>query len=279
MNLERSDYGRRRSGRGRGAVAPRGRTPPPRPVGPSAWLLPDPESADEDGVVGVGADLAPSTLVDAYRRGIFPWPHAGLPLPWFSPDPRGVLRLEEFHVSRSLRRTLRRSGWDTTVDQAFAAVLGGCSERPADVGTWITSPMARAYQRLHELGWAHSIEVWEGHRLVGGVYGVQCGGVFTGESMFHREADASKVALADLCARLHEAGGMLLDVQLTTEHLCSLGAVDVPRESFLGILAAARELDVRLSTARLPVERLGQRPGPASRATRGVAPRLRGGAH
>lgn len=224
---------------------------------PSAWLLPEPDVADEDGVVGIGADLAPGTLVDAYRRGIFPWPHTGLPLPWFSPDPRGVLHPEAFHVSRSLRRTLRRSGWETTVDQAFAAVLGGCSERPSDVGTWITSPMARAYQRLHELGWAHSLEVWDGgRRLVGGVYGVQCGGVFTGESMFHREPDASKVALADLCARLREAGGALLDVQLTTPHLRTLGAVDLDRSAFVRILAGARDLDVRMSTRRLPVARL-----------------------
>ena len=256
MNLERSDLGRRLSGRRRAERPDPGRTAPPRPVPPSAWLLPDPEVADGDGVVGVGADLAPGTLVDAYRRGIFPWPHSGLPLPWFSPDPRGVIHLDGFHVSRSLRRTLRRSGWETTVDRSFAAVLGGCSERPTDVGTWITSPMARAYQRLHELGWAHSLEVWDGQRLVGGVYGVQCGGVFTGESMFHREPDASKVALADLCDRLREAGGRLLDVQLTTQHLRTLGAVDIERASFVRILAAARELDVRLSTRRLPVERL-----------------------
>ncbi len=207
-------------------------------------------------MVGVGADLSPSTLVDAYRRGIFPWPHPGIPLPWFSPDPRGVIHLDSFHCSRSLRRTLRNSGWETTVDTAFAAVLGGCSERPSDVGTWITSPMARAYQRLHELGWAHSLEVWEGQRLVGGVYGVQSGGVFTGESMFHREADASKVALADLVRRLRDAGGRLLDVQLTTSHLRTLGAVDIPRERFIEMLTAARDLDVRFSTRRLPVRRL-----------------------
>ena len=255
MNLDRSELGRRRGGRVRPPAGPQVAAAP-QTVGPSAWLLPDPSSADEDGVVGIGADLAPSTLVDAYRRGIFPWPHAGLPLPWFSPDPRGVIRLDGFHVSRSLRRTLRRRGWETTVDQAFAAVLGGCSERPADVGTWITSPMARAYQRLHELGWAHSLEVWEGERLVGGVYGVQCGGVFTGESMFHREPDASKAALADLCERLREAGGRLLDVQLTTPHLRSLGAVDLERHRFLRILEASRDVDARLSVARLPVARL-----------------------
>jgi leucyl/phenylalanyl-tRNA---protein transferase len=256
VNLDRSDLGRRFARRRPPEQDDAGVTDPPRQVPPSAWLLPDPHDADDDGVVGVGADLAASTLVDAYRRGIFPWPHPGVPLPWFSPDPRGVIHLGDFHLSRSLRRRLRTSGWETTVDTAFAAVLGGCSERPADVGTWITSPMARAYQRLHELGWAHSLEVWDGERLVGGVYGVQAGGVFTGESMFHREADASKVALADLCRRLHEAGGRLLDVQLTTPHLRTLGAVDLPRERFTRLLADARELDARLSTRRLPVARL-----------------------
>lgn len=260
-------------------MVPTGVTRAPQPVSPSSWLLPNPHEADDDGVVGVGADLAPGTLVDAYRRGIFPWPHPGVPLPWFSPDPRGVIRLGDFHLSRSLRRTLRTSGWETTVDTAFAAVLGGCSERPADVGTWITSPMARAYQRLHELGWAHSLEVWEGQRLVGGVYGVQAGGVFTGESMFHREADASKVALADLCRRLAEAGGRLLDVQLTTAHLRTLGAVDYPRERFTRLLAAARDLDVRMCTGPLPVARLlGEAPGGTPEG-HPVAPPVPGGAH
>ena len=256
MELDRSELARRLARRRRADHGPTALAARPRPVPPSSWLLPDAEEADEDGVVGVGADLAPSTLVDAYRRGIFPWPHPGVPLPWFSPDPRGVLPLDGFHVSRSLRRTLRRSGWETTLDSAFAAVLGACSERPRDVGTWITSPMARAYQRLHELGWAHSLEVWEGDHLVGGVYGVQVGGVFTGESMFHRATDASKVALADLCARLRAAGGQLLDVQLTTPHLRSLGATDVPRSDFTRVLETACRLDVRMSALRLPVARL-----------------------
>jgi leucyl/phenylalanyl-tRNA---protein transferase len=228
----------------------------PRPVPPSVWMLPDPHTADEDGVVGVGADLAPSTLVDAYRRGMFPWPHPGVPLPWFSPDPRGVLPLDRFHVSRSLQRTLRTCGWTTSVDQAFETVIAGCADRPAADGTWITDQMRDAYTRLHQLGWAHSLEVWADGALVGGVYGVQIGGVFTGESMFHRATDASKVALADLVARLREAGGRLLDVQLTTSHLCRLGAIDVPRERFLRALDAAAALDVRLAIDERPVSRL-----------------------
>ena len=219
-------------------------------------MLPEPEEADEDGVVGVGADLAPDTLVDAYRRGIFPWPHPGVPLPWFSPDPRGVLPVGEFHVSRSLRRRLRTCGWTTTVDASFGAVVAGCAQDRGEHGTWITTTMARAYARLHELGWAHSLEVWDGGRLVGGVYGVQVGGVFTGESMFHRATDASKVALLDLVQRLAAAGGSVLDVQLTTAHLAGLGARDVGRDDFLAELAVAREADVRLVTTELPVSRL-----------------------
>lgn len=219
-------------------------------------MLPDPPDADDEGVVGIGADLAPATLVDAYRRGIFPWPHPGVPLPWFSPDPRGVLRFGDLHVSRSLRRTLRTSGWSTTVDAAFGRVVSGCGEARGRAGTWITPAMARAYGRLHELGWAHSVEVWDGGALVGGLYGVQVGGVFTGESMFHRASDASKVALADLVARLRAAGGRLVDVQLTTPHLRSLGASDVPRERFLAELHASRDDTVRLPTDRRPVDRL-----------------------
>jgi leucyl/phenylalanyl-tRNA--protein transferase len=229
---------------------------PPAPVPPSAWLLPDPRRADEDGVVGVGADLAPSTLVDAYRRGIFPWPHPGVPLPWFSPDPRGVIAVGELHVSRSLRRTVRRCGWTTTVDVAFDRVVTACGGERGDEGTWISPAMAHAYRRLHDLGWAHSLEVWEGTDLVGGVYGVQVGGVFTGESMFHRRSDASKVALLDLLARFDEVGGTLLDVQLTTPHLASLGAVDLERAAFLDLLDRAGEEDVRLHTERRPVARL-----------------------
>lgn len=231
--------------------------PPPRPVAPSAWVLPDPADADLDGVVGIGADLAPSTLVEAYRQGIFPWPHSGVALPWFSPDPRGVLDVDEVHVSRSLRRTLRRSGWTTTVDHAFDEVVRACATERGDDGTWITPAMARAYRRLHVLGWAHSLEVWAvDGRMVGGIYGVQVGGVFTGESMFHRVPDASKVAMVDLCARLRWAGAPLLDVQLTTPHLVSMGARDVPRARFVESLRAARDLDVRLRLDRQAVSRL-----------------------
>jgi leucyl/phenylalanyl-tRNA---protein transferase len=233
----------------------------PMPVpGPSRWRFPDPVGAGEDGLVGIGADLEPATLVDAYRRGIFPWPHPGAPLPWFSPDPRGVIPLDGVRQARSLRARLRNSGWETTVDRAFAAVLAGCADRPENLrsgGTWITGPMRAAYQRLHDLGHAHSLEVWDGGELVGGLYGVGVGGVFTGESMFHLASDASKVALVDLAARLVEAGGCLIDVQMVTPHLASLGARDLPRAEFLDLLARVRDDQIRLATDRLPVARLG----------------------
>lgn len=233
-----------------------GRTRPPHPVGPSAWALPDPGDADADGVVGIGADLAPATLVDAYRRGIFPWPHPGMPLPWFSPDPRGVLTLADLRISRSLRRTLRRCGWHTTVDADFEGVLRACGDERRAEGTWITAAMRRAYLRLHELGWAHSVEVWDGDALVGGIYGVQLGAVFTGESMFHRASDGSKVAMLDLLTRFEAAGGQLLDVQLATDHLTSLGTRQLPRARFLALLEQARDLPVRMAVAQAPVSRL-----------------------
>lgn len=232
--------------------------------GPTRWLLPDPDTCDDpSGVVGFGADLAPATLVDAYRRGIFPWPHEGVALPWFSPDPRGVLPPGRVKVSRSLRQRLRRAGWETTVDAAFDRVIAACAARPGGEGTWITRQMRRAYVELARLGWAHSVEVWDGDRLVGGLYGVQLGGVFTGESMFHRETDASKVALVDLCARLAAAGGSLVDVQILTPHLAAMGATELPRAVFLEILRRHRDDPVELATGRLPVSRLAAAgPGP-----------------
>jgi leucyl/phenylalanyl-tRNA---protein transferase len=230
-------------------------------LGPSRWRFPDPATAGEDGLVGIGADLEPATLLDAYRRGIFPWPHPGAPLLWFSPDPRGVIPPDGVVVTRSLRARLRRSGWETTVDAAFAAVIDACADRPGaggvpGEGTWITPPMRTAYRRLHQLGHAHSLEVWDGDRLVGGLYGIGVGGVFTGESMFHLATDASKVALVDLAARFAEAGGRLIDVQVVTPHLATLGARDLPRAEFLALLHHVRDDPVRLAADRRPVARL-----------------------
>lgn len=231
--------------------------PPPRPVGECRWRFDGPEPADPSGIVGFGADLAPETLVHAYRSGIFPWPHPGATLPWFSPDPRGVLFPERLHVSRSLRQRLRRCGWTTTVDADFEAVVAACAQRP-DGGTWIDRDMRPAYRHLHELGWAHSLEVWEGTELVGGLYGVRVGGCFTGESMFHRRTDASKVALVDLVDRWSRSGGELIDGQVATDHLVSLGVVEVTRRHFLERLAVLRDRLTCMPVDRRPVSRLAR---------------------
>jgi leucyl/phenylalanyl-tRNA--protein transferase len=234
------------------------RAAPPQLVGRTPWRIPDPSTADPDdgGVVGFGADLKPATLVDAYRRGIFPWPHPGVALPWFSPDPRAVLALDALRVSRSLRQRLRRCGWTTTVDTAFEEVVDACARRPSGEGTWIGRDMRQAYVRLAQLGWAHSVEVWDGDALVGGLYGVAVGGCFTGESMFHRSTDASKVALVDLVARWDEAGGAFIDVQLPTPHLSTMGALEIDRADFLSRLRSVRDVHVPVVLDRLPLSRL-----------------------
>ncbi|MEX0831131.1 MAG: leucyl/phenylalanyl-tRNA--protein transferase [Nitriliruptoraceae bacterium] len=233
-----------------------GLAPPPRPVAPSAWALPDASTADADGVVGIGADLTPETLVDAYRRGMFPWPHPGTPLPWCSPDPRGVVRPDDVRVSRSLAQRMRRCGWLATVDRAFDRVVEHCASARADEATWILPEMVRAYRRLHEIGWAHSVEIWDGDALVGGLYGVQIGSIFTGESMFHLQPDASKIALVELMDRFAHAGGRYVDVQIATPHLVSLGASEYPRSMFVSDLEEAAIDDVRLRRDAMPVARL-----------------------
>jgi leucyl/phenylalanyl-tRNA---protein transferase len=226
---------------------------------PCPWSFPPPDTAEPDGLVGVGADLEPATLIHAYREGIFPWPHRGIRrLPWFSPDPRGVLPLDRLQVSKTLRQTMRRRGWTTTMNTAFDEVTAACGVRPGE-GTWILPEMREAYRRLHDLGIAHSVEVWDGDRLVGGLYGVLSGGVFTGESMFHIETDASKVAVADLVDRLIEARAGLIDVQLLTEHLASLGAIAIGRRLFLELLHELRDDELALPTEARSATRLADR--------------------
>jgi leucyl/phenylalanyl-tRNA--protein transferase len=206
--------------------------PPPTP-----WTFPPARQADDVGVVGVGADLEPGTLLAAYRRGMFPMPiRGGHRLAWWSPDPRGVLPLDGLRVSRSLRQSCAR--FETRVDTAFEAVIERCAD-PGRDGGWINRDIVSAYTRLHRLGWAHSVETWSGDQLVGGLYGVAIGGLFAGESMFHDARDASKVALVALVDRLAEGGANLLDVQWSTPHLASLGVVDVPRTRYLRLLRAA----------------------------------------
>lgn len=213
--------------------------------GPCEWLLPDPADAEPgEDCIGIGADLAPATLVHAYATGIFPMDvhdEAGRAhLGWWSPDPRGILPLERLRVSRSLARSVRTL--DIVVDRDFEAVIRACSQTPREHG-WIDERFIEAYCRLHELGWAHSVECWRDGRLVGGLYGVEIGGLFAGESMFHRERDASKVALVGLVECLRTAGGpRLLDVQWATDHLRSLGAIDVPRADYALRLEAALRL-------------------------------------
>jgi leucyl/phenylalanyl-tRNA--protein transferase len=209
---------------------------------PSVWEFPSVEAASPDGIVAIGGDLEPGTLLHAYRSGIFPMPVHDGPrrlLAWWSPDPRAVVPLHGFHVSRSLRRSRRH--FDVRVDSAFDEVVAGCAD-PARPGGWITPEIASAYGELHRLGWAHSVEAWmSGRELAGGVYGVGIGGFFAGESMFHRVTDASKVALAALVEGLRDEGATLFDVQWLTPHLRSLGAVEMPRERYLALLAEAVE--------------------------------------
>lgn len=211
---------------------------PPEPP-PSDWHFPDATTADEHGLVGIGADLEPGTLLGAYRRGLFPMPLSGRrPIGWWSPDPRGILRLDELKVSRSMRRSARR--YEVRVDHAFDEVVAACADPERD-GGWITPEIRAAYGRLHRMGWAHSVETWdlETGELAGGLYGVKVEGLFAGESMFHRGRDASKVALMALVERLVASGVVLLDVQWLTPHLASLGAVEIPRAQYLELLEIA----------------------------------------
>ena len=203
--------------------------------------FPDPATAPADAPLAWGGDLEPQTLLDAYRHGIFPWPSGG-ELYWWSPAPRAVIPLDGLHLSRSLRRTLRSGRFSVTVDAACGDVIAACATRPGE-GTWITAPMVAAYCRLHALGHVHSVEVWDrAGRLVGGLYGIAVGGASSGESMFHRASDASKVALVHLVARLRARGFVLLDAQLPTPHLERLGARTIPRARFLELLAAAHAI-------------------------------------
>jgi leucyl/phenylalanyl-tRNA--protein transferase len=202
--------------------------------------MPDPRRAPAHGLVAAGGDLAPGTVLSAYRAGIFPWPDADGRLLWFSPDPRAVLPLDGFHESRRLARTRRQARFTATRDRDFAAVIDACAS--AHGATWITPDMRAAYVTLHQLGWTHSVEIWDGGRLAGGLYGVAVGGLFAAESMFHHARDASKIAVAELVAHLRARGFALLDVQLLTPHLASLGAVDVSRRDYLARLATALEV-------------------------------------
>jgi leucyl/phenylalanyl-tRNA--protein transferase len=200
--------------------------------------FPDPSLADAEGLVAIGGDLGTERLLAAYRKGIFPWTIN--PITWWSPDPRAIFELDGFHVSQSLARVIRKGGFEVTMDQSFRAVMEGCAPpAPGRSGAWITEEFIEAYTRLHRLGHAHSVECRLKSELVGGIYGVTIGGLFAGESMFHRVNDASKVALYHLVGHLRERGFALFDIQMVTPATKPLGAIEIPRHEYLQRLSAA----------------------------------------
>jgi leucyl/phenylalanyl-tRNA--protein transferase len=200
---------------------------------PPTWTaLPEP-----NGLLAAGGDLSPDRLIAAYRLGIFPWFEDGQPILWWTPDPRAVLLPDELRISRSLRKTIRNRGFTASTDAAFRTVVEACAAPRGDAGTWITGGMVDAYTHMHDLGHAHSVEIWLDDRLVGGLYGVTLGKVFFGESMFSQARDASKVALVHLVAKLRHMGLALIDCQLPSAHLENLGSRMVPRGEFESMLA------------------------------------------
>ncbi len=204
-------------------------------------LFPPAELADDDGLIAVGGDLSVERLVLAYSMGIFPWYSDDQPILWWSPDPRLVLFPEELKLSRNLRQTMRKGVFRVTTNMAFEEVMRGCAtiRRKGECGTWITDDMIKAYIRLHQAGYAHSVEAWHGDELVGGLYGVMLGRAFFGESMFARKTDASKVAFAVYMLELAQKGIELIDCQVTTEHLIRFGAREIPRAEFMQRLQKA----------------------------------------
>jgi leucyl/phenylalanyl-tRNA--protein transferase len=204
-------------------------------------VFPPPDYADPSGLIAVGGDLSSERLLEAYRLGIFPWYSEDQPILWWSPDPRFVLELEDFHISRSLHKTLRKRIFQVTLDRAFEEVITACAAVPREGqnGTWITPEMQEAYIHLYGLGYAHSVETWLEGDLVGGLYGVSLGKGFFGESMFHRKTDASKVALTVLVEKLKSWKFHFIDAQMSTDHMKSLGAKEVSRRIFLKQLRSA----------------------------------------
>jgi leucyl/phenylalanyl-tRNA--protein transferase len=200
----------------------------------------DPESADSDGLVGVGGDLRPARLLEAYARGIFPFYDDTTPILWWSPDPRAIFEMGSLYISRRLARTVRSDRFRVSIDEAFVEVMEGCSRRDgAGDGVWITPAMIAAYTELFNLGYAHSVEVWDRGELAGGLYGVTIGGFFAGESMFSRVRDASKVALVHVTQRLRAGGFQLFDVQFLNDHTRSMGATEISRNEYLCRLRTA----------------------------------------
>ncbi|PHR95029.1 MAG: leucyl/phenylalanyl-tRNA--protein transferase [Blastopirellula sp.] len=214
--------------------------------------FPAPETADEHGIVAIGGQLTVDWLLDAYSHGIFPWPlweDESFPLTWFSLEPRAIIEFDDLHISKRLARTIRSQKYQVTCDLEFASVIKHCAEpRHEEDGVWITSNMIDAYIDLHHAGHAHSIEVWQDHELVGGIYGVAIGGLFAGESMFHRQRDASKVALVALIKHLQHCGFALFDIQQLTPHTESMGAKEISRAEYLSRLQPAIGLSASFGT-------------------------------
>lgn len=210
-------------------------------------IFPEPEFSREDGLLAVGGDLSIARILLAYRMGIFPWYAHGDPILWWSPDPRLVLYPDALHVSRSLIRTLKQDRFSVTLDQDFNQVIAACAGAPRvnQPGTWITADMMDAYCRLHEAGFAHSVEVWDQEELAGGLYGVSLGKCFFGESMFARKNNASKVGLVTLVRLLQKWAFNLIDCQVTTQHLVRLGAIEIPRNQFMAELELALKSPTR----------------------------------
>ncbi len=224
---------------------------PPLLVATEMVAFPDPRHADDEGLVAIGGDLSVERLLLAYESGIFPWYDAGLPPLWWSPDPRAVIDNQSLHISRSMRRALRED-FELRLDTAFRSVMTECAQN-RNGGTWILPEMVEAYVELFQRGHAHSVEVWTGGELVGGLYGVQCGGLFAAESMFHRRTNASKIALVAAVRNFFAAGIELFDVQFLTPHLDSLGAYELPRTEYLQRVARARRSQVSLGHLALSV--------------------------
>ena len=208
-----------------------------------SFNFPNPSLADPDGLLAVGGNLEPETLLSAYQQGIFPWFDEDTPILWWSPDPRAILEFDNLYISKRLARTIRTNKFQVTFNQDFDAVVKGCTYRPEE-GTWITPEVANAYGEFHRRGHAHSVEVWQQGILVGGLYGVAIGALFAGESMFSTVSDASKVALVALVSRLKEKGYQLFDLQIINEHTSMMGATEIPRDDYLARVKLAIQLKI-----------------------------------
>ena len=210
---------------------------------PESPVFPNPDQAaiEPDGLLALGGNLNLETILSAYYQGIFPWFNQHDPIMWWSPSNRCVIYPQHLHISKSLKKHILKGSFSITTDQAFSTVIHACADRGGDDGTWITEEMIEAYSALHRLGHVHSFEVWDGGKLIGGIYGLVVGSIFCGESMFSREKNGSKIALVYLCQHLHSQGFELLDCQLVSQHLLSMGAETMSRNSFLSILRNHRD--------------------------------------